>query len=145
MGLTMTGHRDVLKMLKELQKRQRTLKPFLAVEGADLADQIGKNWANRRGFDGKRWPAYKDTARTGGRLRGAERITSTKSRLMLKATHIAAFNYYGTEFMAARNPLPFTRIVGGWIVDDKWGAEHGARLKRYILGETSAERPTGGR
>ena len=136
MGLTVTGVRDVTKMLRELQKRQRTLRPFLTAEAEKLSAVVDAAWAARRSPDGTQWPAYKDGERDGGRLRGAHTTKGRQKRLELRATFIAAFHYFGTEFLPARNPLPFDRIVGGFVPHASWAEAHGERLKAYVLGET---------
>lgn len=142
MGLRVNGVREVRKMLEELRSRTVTVKPFLDAEATRLKALIQTSWSSRRGPDGVPWPPYKDERRTGGRLRGAARIKATARRLSLKATFIARFQYFGTEFLPARNPLPFLpaeNLAGVLHADDDWLSAHGDRYKAYVLGETTAE------
>jgi len=135
MGVRVTGVSRVRQVLADLHRRQSNLRPFLETEAARLIAEIDAAWAARRGPIGGAWAPYQDAARDGGGVQRAHEVSAQPKRLTMRArSQVAAFHYYGTAFMPARNPTPFERIVGGFLVDPVWAAAHAARLKAWLLG-----------
>lgn len=150
MAVSVRGVRVVKRYLKDLQKRHRTLRPFLAVEGTQLIGMVKESWAQRRSPFGEKWKPYDDPERTGGRLRGLAQVRVRPKTLVFSGTYIARFHWFGTAFLPSRNPAPFVPLSelkegrsgevrsdfrsAGYIIEEEWARGHQRRLKSYILG-----------
>jgi len=134
-SVRVTGIREVRRMLEGLHRRNKSLRPFLDAEAERLSALVAKSWSTRTSPSGEAWAPYASGEGSGGSLRTAHEVKGSRKKLSMRVrSHIAAFHFFGTEYMPARNPLPFTRITGGYLADPEWLAAHAARAKAWLLG-----------
>ena len=134
MGVRVTGLEEVRARVEMLRDRARSVKTLLETEAVELARVIDRAWQERRSPAGRAWAP--STGSSGGsRLSRAHTVEASATKLRLAVHHPAApFQFFGTEFLPARNPLPFERIPGGYIAVAEWYEPHAARVKAYLLG-----------
>lgn len=131
MTVSVTGLDDVRAQVSRAAERARNLRPFLEGSARELAGMIDRAWAERRSAEGTPWaPSSGD----GGSLRTAHAVEVVDdTQIAITVAHPAAsYQFFGTEHVPARNPLPVS--ADGTPVGPFW-AEHAERLREHLSGE----------
>jgi hypothetical protein len=140
MPLQVTGLRETLAELEQLRARARDLRPALAPSAAEAKELIDRARASRRSPAGVAWPPLDETSDASGELDGAHSVIAEETglRFVVPLRH-ASFQFFGTRRSPARNPLPFERVGGRYVLSTsgeagRWLARMLERVRAYLGG-----------
>jgi len=119
------GLAETRERLSGVADRLDDMRPVMQSEARRIGADIDRAWDARRGPNGREWPlaappklsrrpAPRRRAR-GGRLRRAHDVSPERRgfRVRVPVTY-ATFQFFGTEDIPSRNPLPFVKRGSGF-------------------------------